>query len=220
MVIGVVIGLAVGLAIGVAWHLVRSARVAGAARLAESRLADAQAVVAEQAAQLKAATEAAAVGGDGAGRRRSPSSTCCGRVEAEAAVRAEEERARLAGTFAELSAEALAKNNEQFLTLADTRLNEARTAAQGDLTQRQEAIEELLDPLSETLARYERGLQEMEVERKGAYAGLNERVAALHLGHEQLQKETRNLVTALRSPADTGPLGRDDAAPRRRGRRA
>ena len=47
----------------------------------------------------------------------------------------------------------------------------------------------------------------MEVERKGAYATLNERVAALHLGHEQLQKETRNLVTALRSPQTRGRWG-------------
>ena len=36
---------------------------------------------------------------------------------------------------------------------------------------------------------------------------VNERVAALHLGHEQLQKETRNLVTALRSPQTRGRWG-------------
>ena len=47
----------------------------------------------------------------------------------------------------------------------------------------------------------------MEVERKGAYASLQERVAALHAGHEQLQKETRNLVTALRSPQTRGRWG-------------
>ena len=47
----------------------------------------------------------------------------------------------------------------------------------------------------------------METERKGAYASLNERVAALHLGHEQLPKETRNLVTALRSPQTRGRWG-------------
>ena len=57
MVIGVVLGVAVGLAIGIAWHLARSARVTGAARLAESRLADARAAVAEQTAQLSLATE-------------------------------------------------------------------------------------------------------------------------------------------------------------------
>ena len=132
---------------------------------------------------------------------------CCDGPRTKLARRAEEDRRRLAGAFAELSAQALAKNNEQFLTLADTRLNEAHTAVQGDLTQRQQAIARLLDPLSDTLARYERGLHEIEVERKGAYATLSERVAALHLGHEQLQKETRNLVTALRSPQTARPLG-------------
>jgi DNA recombination protein RmuC len=45
------------------------------------------------------------------------------------------------------------------------------------------------------------------VERKGAYEGLSEKVAQLHLGHEQLQKETRNLVTALRSPQTRGRWG-------------
>ena len=111
------------------------------------------------------------------------------------------------GVFASLSQEALAKNNEQFLALADTRFGQVRAAAQGDLAQRQQAIEELLSPLSETLTRYERGIQQMEAERQGAYATLNERVAALHQGHERLEKETRNLVTALRSPHTRGRWG-------------
>jgi DNA recombination protein RmuC len=206
MVIGVVIGVVAGLAIGVAWHLWRCAREQGARRLAESRLVDARSAMADQAALLKAATDAAA-----AAETARAVAVCeldqLKTFEHEAALRAEEDRSRLVGTFAELSAEALAKNNEHFLTLADTRLNEARTAAQGDLARRHEAIEELLNPLSETLARYERGLQSMELERKGAYATLNERVAALHAGHEQLQKETRNLVTALRSPQTRGRWG-------------
>jgi len=206
MVIGVVLGLAVGLAIGIAWHLARSARVAGAAHVAESRLADAQTAAAEQAAQLRAASESAAQ----AEKERAVAVNelvLMRKAAAETTARAEEERVRLTGAFAELSAEALARNNEQFLALADTRFKEARTAAQGDLSQRQQAIAQLLDPLSETLARYQRGLQELEVERKGAYTSLNERVAALHLGHEQLQKETRNLVTALRSPQTRGRWG-------------
>ena len=206
MVIGVVLGLAVGLAIGIAWHLARSARVAGAAHVAESRLADARTAAAEQAAQLRAASESAAQ----AEKERAVAVNeleLMRKAAAEATARAEEERDRLTGAFAELSAEALVRNNEQFLALADTKFKEARTAAQGDLSQRQQAIAQLLDPLSETLARYQRGLQELEVERKGAYTSLNERVAALHLGHEQLQKETRNLVTALRSPQTRGRWG-------------
>jgi DNA recombination protein RmuC len=206
MVIGAVVGLAAGLAIGLAWHLWRTARTSAAARLAESRLADARAAAAEQAASLRRATETAAAAETARAVAESEREQWR-RFEGESAQRAEEDRARLAGTFAELSAQALAKNNERFLALADTRLHDAQRTAQGDLARRQEAIAELLNPLSDTLARYERGLQQMELERKGAYASLTERVAALHLGHEQLQKETRNLVTALRSPQTRGRWG-------------
>jgi DNA recombination protein RmuC len=206
IVVGLVGGLAVGLVAGVLVHLVRSSRTAAAARLAEGRLADAQALASAQAAQLREASDAAAE----ADKARAVLATeldLLRRTEADAATRAEEERSRLTGEFARLSREALEKNNEQFLTLADTRLNEARTAAQGDLAQRQQAISQLLDPLSETLARYERSVQQMEVERRGAYEVLTEKVTQLHQGHEQLQKETRNLVTALRSPQTRGRWG-------------
>ena len=206
MVMGVVIGLAVGLLVGLAWHLVRGAHASGATRLAEARLADAKVTVAEQSVQLQALAETAAT----AERARAVAQAeleLRRKHEVEASARAEEDVTRLTGAFATLSREALAENNEQFLALADTRFGQARTAAQGDLAQRQQAIEELLGPLCETLGRYERGIQQMEAERKGAYASLNERVAALHLGHEQLAKETRNLVTALRSPHTRGRWG-------------
>ena len=206
MVIGAVLGLAVGLGIGVAWHLARGVRTAGAARIAESRLADTRAAAQELTAQLKAASEAAATA-ETARAVAASELDLMRRAQAEARACADEERARLAGTFAELSAQALAQNNEQFLALADTRFNEARTAAQGDLAQRQQAIARLLDPLSETLARYELGLRQVELDRKGAYEGLSEKLAQLHLGHEQLQRETRNLVTALRSPQTRGRWG-------------
>ena len=206
MVIGVLIGLAAGLLVGVVWYLARGAHAAGAARLAEARLADAKLTITEQSVQLQALADAA---------KSAESARDVARAElelqrrhaAEAAARAEEDMARLTGAFASLSQEALAKNNEQFLALADTRFGQARAAAQGDLAQRQQAIEELLNPLSETLTRYERGIQQMEAERKGAYATLSERVAALHQGHERLEKETRNLVTALRSPHTRGRWG-------------
>ncbi len=206
MVFGVVIGLAAGLAIGVAWHMARTARTAGTARLAQGRLADVQARSVALAAELKTASERAAAA-ETARAVAISELELLRTTEHEAACRAEEERNHLAGAFAELSSQALAKNNEQFLALAATRLSEVRTAAEGDLTQRQQAIAQLLDPLTETLARYELGLRQVELERKGAYEGLSEKLAQLHLGHEQLQRETRNLVTALRSPQTRGRWG-------------
>jgi DNA recombination protein RmuC len=206
MVLGVVIGLAAGLAIGLAWHMARVARTAGSARLAEGRLADARKQAEALAAQLQTVSDAKAAAESA--RAVAVSELDLLRAsEDEVARRAVQERERLAGAFAELSTQALAQNNEQFLALADARFNEARTQAQGDLDQRQTAFARLLDPLSETLARYERGLQAMELERRGAYEGLNEKVAQLHSGHEQLRKETRNLVTALRSPQTRGRWG-------------
>ena len=213
MLIGVLIGLCAGLVAAVAWHLTHGARTDGALRLAEGRLDDAQRtadearrVADEREAQLRVATADAAAART-AREVAISELELLRRNEAEARARSEEERTLLTGAFAELSAQALAQNNEQFLALADTKLAEARTAAQGDLSQREQAFAALLTPLRDTLGRYERALQEMELERKGAYAGLSERVAALHAGHEQLAKETRNLVTALRSPHTRGRWG-------------
>jgi DNA recombination protein RmuC len=206
VIIGVCIGLAAGLALGLAWHLFRHATVTVAAGTAEARLADAQANVTQLTAQLQGATAGAATA-ETARAVLAAELDLLRRSENEQLTRTQEERQRLVGTFAELSAEALQKNNEQFLALAETKLSQAHTAAQGDLSQKHQAIAQLLGPLSETLARYEKGLQQIEVERQGAYAGLNEKVAQLTLGNEQLQKETRNLVTALRSPQTRGRWG-------------
>jgi len=206
VILGVVIGLVAGLALGLVWHQFRQSNVQAAAKTAEARLADAQTASAQLANQLQAATSAASAA-ETARAVLASELDLLKKSEGDVQARAEEERQRLVGTFAELSAEALQKNNEQFLALAETKLSQAQTAAQGDLTQRQQAIAQLLGPLSETLARYELGLQKIEVERKGAYEGLSEKVAQLHLGNEQLQKETRNLVTALRSPQTRGRWG-------------
>ena len=213
MIIGVVIGLAVGLAIGIAWALVRNARVSGEARVVAGRLADsqqrlteAQAVAVQQQQRLASVTAAAH---DAETDRAVLANEL--RVlrdhAGEAVARAEAERRMLEGTFSRLSEEALARTSQQFLALADTRFGQARTAAQGDLSQRQEAIEQLLHPFRETLARYERGVQDMERQRQNAYSTLNERVAALREGHDRLQQETHNLVTALRSPQTRGRWG-------------
>jgi DNA recombination protein RmuC len=126
---------------------------------------------------------------------------------AERQATREEEREQAAGAFAELSRQALEQNNAQFLALADARLMEARQAAQGDLDQRRQAIEQLLTPLSDQLGRYEQGLRLLELERQRAYTGLTSQVKQLSDSQERLQAETRNLVTALRSPSTRGRWG-------------
>ncbi|MHB8593447.1 MAG: DNA recombination protein RmuC [Acidimicrobiales bacterium] len=119
----------------------------------------------------------------------------------------EDVRRQLTGEFAELSAKALQQNNAQFIELADARLKEAQQVASGDLDQRKQAIEQLVSPLREQLGKYEQGLRLLELERQKAYTGLTEQVRHLTESQEKLQAETRNLVSALRSPATRGRWG-------------
>ncbi len=206
MVLGMVVGFAAGAAVVLAWYLVRRANLRARAAVAENRLTDAQGALAQSTEKAESAAAAAAAA-ETARAVLAAEMALMRQAEADREVRGDEERQRLAGAFAELSAEALQRNNEQFLALADTRLNQAQAAVQGDLSQRHQAIAQLLGPLSETLVRYEEELRQMELERKGAYASLHEKVVQLNEGNAQLQKETRGLVTALRSPQTRGRWG-------------
>ena len=125
----------------------------------------------------------------------------------ERAAAVEDLRGQMAGEFARLSHEALARNADQFLQLADTRLGEARRTAEVDLARRQVAIEDLLAPIAEQLGRYDEGMQQLERERVRAYTSLTEQMQHLAGSHDRLQKETRSLVTALRSPQTRGRWG-------------
>ncbi len=210
MTVGLLIGLVVGLCAGIAIGLVLRARsgdgAAAEAKLAQGRLADSQGALGRVSAQCEQASAALAqTQADNA--RLSAELDQARRSAAERTRAWEEDRDRLVGTFAQLSNEALRTNTEQFLTLADARLKETHEAARGDLGQRQEAISQLLQPVKDLLGRYEAGLRQMELERKGAYSGLTEQVQQLVSSQDQLKKETQNLVTALRAPQTRGRWG-------------
>jgi len=119
----------------------------------------------------------------------------------------QEAQRQLTGTFAELSAKALEHNNAQFLELASAKLKEGQQVAQSELEQRKQAIEHLLAPLREQLNKYEEGLRQLELERQKAYTSLEAQVQSLAGSEQRLQAETRNLVTALRSPSTRGRWG-------------
>ncbi len=109
--------------------------------------------------------------------------------------------------FQALAADALKTNNESFLQLATTHLGKYQTEAKGDLEARQKAVENLVTPIKESLTKVDGQIQEIEKERKGAYATLTEQVRSLISTQEQLRSETGNLVKALRTPAVRGRWG-------------
>jgi DNA recombination protein RmuC len=103
-------------------------------------------------------------------------------------------------SFAALSAEALARNNEAFLQLAGASFAGTRDAARGDLAA-------MVAPVRDSLERVDHKIGELEKARAGAYAALHEQVRNLVETQSQLRTETGRLVTALRAPAARGRWG-------------
>jgi len=119
----------------------------------------------------------------------------------------EEAKARLSDAFKALAGEALGKNSESFLALAKQTFEKVLVEAKGDLGKRQEAINGLVKPLSESLHKFEEHIRGLEKTRQEAYTGLEEHLKALTTTQAQLQKETAGLVTALRTPQVRGRWG-------------
>lgn len=109
--------------------------------------------------------------------------------------------------FESLSAQALNKNNEAFLHLAETRLGQTRTEAAADIESRKKAIEDLLTPMTRALERVDGEIKDAERRRVQDGASLLQRVASLDAVGRELQSETRRLVDALKRPGVRGRWG-------------
>lgn len=105
---------------------------------------------------------------------------------------------KLADTFRALAAEALKSNDQHFIALAKSTFETIQAQAKGDLETRQKEIGALVNPLTESLSRYERQIQEMEKSRLTAYVSMEEQLRSLSVINQQLQKETGTLSNALK----------------------
>jgi DNA recombination protein RmuC len=114
---------------------------------------------------------------------------------------------RLTDTFKALSSEALKSNNELFLQLAGQALQAIVRNAEGDIEKRAQAIDTLIRPLQDALKEYEAEVRALEAARRQAYGSLEQQLKDLNATQQQLQHETGNLVTALRTPQVRGRWG-------------
>jgi DNA recombination protein RmuC len=133
-------------------------------------------------------------------------------ADASARAHAAEQRAALVDShlterFEALSAQALDASTARFLEVAEGRLRAANATAAGELETRRAAVDHLIGPLKETLARVEDQLRESDAARTRSHAALAEQVSIARQTSEQLRDQTQALVTALRRPEARGRWG-------------
>lgn len=114
---------------------------------------------------------------------------------------------RLAAEFDAVAGSSLRANNETFLQLAREHLGQHQQVASAALSEREKAIETMVTPIKEALAKTELQISRIEKERAETFGALRTSLETVTLGQQALQKETRNLVTALRRPEVRGQWG-------------
>ncbi|MDH5325797.1 MAG: DNA recombination protein RmuC [Gammaproteobacteria bacterium] len=119
----------------------------------------------------------------------------------------ENAKQQLQDSFSALSSQALQKNNEAFLKLAQENLKQFQIQAKNELGQKEKSIENLIKPIKEALDKTEKQIREIENERKEAYGALTQHLTSMAQTQSALQSETRNLVKALSRPEVRGQWG-------------
>jgi DNA recombination protein RmuC len=102
---------------------------------------------------------------------------------------------------------ALDANSETFIKLANEIFGRNQESAAASLVAREEAIKQLVEPLKLALARQDEQSQALERERRETSGKLSGQIENLVKVQDLLQRETRNLSTALRRPEVRGRWG-------------
>jgi DNA recombination protein RmuC len=97
-------------------------------------------------------------------------------------------REQLHGAFADVSAKALKESKDDFLQLAEQKIGSQQTT-----------MAALVTSMLEQLQRYDTQVRDLESRREQAYGGLARHLDRLTASTDELEREARNLVSALRS---------------------
>lgn len=133
------------------------------------------------------------------------------RAERDAAVaRADAQlldRQQLRDSFQSLGVDALRQNGEFFLQMARTELERTVAQAQSSLVERERAIEFMVEPIQDGLARYDAKIGDLERDRAEHFGQLSQRMDDVVASNTALRDETHYLAQALRAPAVRGAWG-------------
>ena len=109
--------------------------------------------------------------------------------------------------FTSAASAALGQNNEQFLALAKTQFEAHKSEAGADLDQRKKAINEMLGPIREAIEGYKLKVEELGTNSNITFGQVKEMLSSLQMTSTGLQKETGELVNALKNPQSRGRWG-------------
>lgn len=118
-----------------------------------------------------------------------------------------ESEQRLRAGFQDIAATALRDNTDLFLKLARESFGREQASIQGLWREREVAFNALIDPLRNAIEKTDAQAAALERERREAYGALRSQLEGLVQSQAGLQRETRNLVTALRRPEVRGRWG-------------
>jgi len=119
----------------------------------------------------------------------------------------EEAKARLTEAFRALAGDVLKSSNEDFLRLAEQRFKTLTQEAAGELEARKTAVGALVQPLQQALAAYQQEARDLEEKRLREISGVGRQLTEVAQAQTALQRETSNLVNALRAPQVRGRWG-------------
>jgi len=119
----------------------------------------------------------------------------------------EEAKVRLTEAFRALAADTLKSSNEDFLRLAEQRFKTLTQEAAGELEARKTAVGALVQPLQQALDAYQQEARALEEKRLREISGVGRQLTEVAQAQTALQRETSNLVNALRAPQVRGRWG-------------
>jgi DNA recombination protein RmuC len=113
----------------------------------------------------------------------------------------------LARSFADLASRSLQSNSETFLRLAEQKMSVQNEQAKRQLSEREQAVENLVKPIREALQASRQQIEALEKSRSEAYGSIRTQLEAMQAAQNSLTKETHNLAKALRRPEVRGRWG-------------
>lgn len=116
-------------------------------------------------------------------------------------------RSDMTEAFKSVSTGVLKENNASFLDLAKMTLSAYLDSAKTDMDARSKAVTHVVQPLKESLDKYDQHVSAMERDREKAFGGLSKQVENLISSQNELQKETNKLANALQVPHVRGRWG-------------